>query len=149
MHRNRIDLRDMGMRQNKKFMKSLHKASLEDTVIWFDRLDCEVSIQRRPKPEMDLKKFTSLMKKDNIQHIKLQIGEIYKGMREDNIEHDVSVSIYPEPYHRISEFAWLRCPYTQHNYDIVSKLFEAAYGRRLESVEVPDYLKPYYAMLEK
>jgi hypothetical protein len=141
MYRNRIDLKTYGTEKNKEFMKMLHSAGLEKCDKLFDKLDCNISLARQLDSEMDAEKFLTILDK-GIETATLQIGSIY-DRRPNDIEHTIiSYSVIPR-------FAWLKCPCTQENYKIVSNIFEEAFGESLESLKVPDYLKPYYEKLEK
>lgn len=146
MYRNRIDLLPYGIESNRKFAISMHKAGLEGKKIKFDFLDCGEALRRQHDIKMGIEKFVSLMD-GRLDTAKLQVGSIY-SRRPNEINHVLIVSNIPRKKRVVDKFAWLECPYTGKNYEIVSSLFEESFGKRLESIEVPYYLKPYYEQRE-
>jgi hypothetical protein len=132
MQRNQLFLEDRTNEENKNFLKGLYDNNgLVATIKWFDILDGS-SIRRHLDKDMTLDAFLKLMNGDYL--IRLQIG----SPTPDEIRYLADVR-----YERTNRFAWLECPLTKHNYNVVARLFKKTFGQNMESVEVSDHLKAY------
>ena len=131
MQRNQINLNDRSVEANKDFLRALYGAEdLQNARRWFDKLDISVSLSRQRDTDMSLDKFLDSMTGNF--HIMLQTGQPI----EDEIIYCAS-SIGD----KTEKFAWVECPYTGHNYGIVSRLFNQFYGQELDSIPVPEGVK--------
>jgi|APSaa5957512622_1039677.scaffolds.fasta_scaffold170423_2 hypothetical protein len=134
MYRNQVLLGEGDLEQNKIFLRNLYLCDkLEDSNRYFDKLDG--STQRETDEGMTLDKFLGLM--DDTYHINLQIGSPAEGIR-------YCASGYNLDFDSITRFAWVICPLNDHNFKEISDMFENVYGKRIESIEVPEYLKKYH-----
>lgn len=138
MYRNQIDLGRRKLEKNISFTVYLHSGNLEDACSNFDFLDSSC-IRRQPETEMDIEKFTKLMEK-GIYTAKLDIGSV----RLEGIRHVVVVD--DEFIHR---FAWLECPYNEKNLSELGRIFKKAFGQKMESIPIPEYLQEHHKKLEK
>ena len=130
MQRNHINLNDRPIEANKDFLRALYGAEyLQDARRWFDKLDTSVSWSRQRDTDMTLDKFLGSM--TDKFHIVLQSGHPF-----DDIRYCAS-SMGERP----EIFAWVECPYNEHNYGIVSNLFNHVYRQELDSIPVPEGLK--------
>ena len=133
MPHNQINLSDMPVDANRNFLRALYTANdLQDARRWFDKLDSSVSSSRQRDPDMSLDEFLGLM--TNRFNIVLQIGSPI----EEEIRY--SASSLGE---RVERFAWTECPFTDHNYNIVSGLFNESYGRNIDSIPVPELISSH------
>ena len=131
MQRNQINLNDRSVEANRDFLRALYGAEdLQNARRWFDKLDILVSSSRQRDTDMTLDKFLDSM--TDKFHIVLQTGHPI----EDQIRYCAS-SMGERP----EIFAWVECPYNDHNYSIVSNLFNQVYGQELDSIPVPGGLK--------
>lgn len=139
MQRNQINLGNMSVEKNQEFLKVLYGTDdLERTRKWFDKLDCSVSAARQNDPDMTLEKFMGLM--TDSFHIVLQTGSPFP----DQIRYCAS-SIGERP----DRFAWVECLYNEHNYGVVSRLFEQVYDQKIDSIPVPESLRQYHKQFEQ
>ena len=133
MKRNQIFLNQRELKENKLFFKEMFQTNnFIDSYKWFDEL--KNSIAREVDNEMNLERFLRLIEPGF--YIILQTG----SPQEDMIRY--CVRGWNEE--QIGKFAWLECPYNQHNYDIVSNLFHDVYGDDLDSVPLPKSLEEYH-----
>ena len=132
MQRNQISLNTRTLENNKTFLESLLKnTELEGSRNWFDKLDYNVSSTRESDSDMNLDSYLDLM--TDSFYLMLQVGSPYTNK--------IRFAATGDDDHQVSRFAWLTCPLNEHNYGIVSKLFEKAYSSNIEDVSVPDFLK--------
>lgn len=132
MQRNKLSLGNRTNEENKKFLKGLYgNNNLMSTREGFDILDDDFE-ERQSDKDMTLDSFLVRMKGKYI--IRLDIGSPFP----EKISYCVNL-FYDKP----ERFAWVDCPLTRHNYDVVAGLFKKAYGQDIESVEVPDSVKEY------
>ena len=135
MYRNQINLNSKSIEENKTFLTALYNSEdLERARKWFDKLDCSVSITRQDDPDMDLEKFLDLMV--DTFNIGIQIGSPFSQ--------EIRYCAYSTLGENPERFAWIECPYSEHNYSIVSRLFKQVYGQDIESIPVPDSLQQYH-----
>ena len=132
MQRNQIHLSDRTVEQNKAFLKALYKTEdLEGTSKWFDTLDCSVSVARQTDESMTLDAYLNII--DNTFHIILQIGSPIPDL--------IRYSASGYDCQRVNRFAWLECSFNERNYDLVSRLFNQAYGQDLKFISVHPALR--------
>tara|TARA_Y100000310_G_scaffold330357_1_gene401845 strand:+ start:7638 stop:8057 length:420 start_codon:yes stop_codon:yes gene_type:complete len=139
MQRNQINLGNMFVEKNKEFLKALYGTEdLERARKWFNALDCSVSFARQNDPDMNLGRFLDLI--TDSFHIVLQTG----SPSPDEIRYCASGS----DDQRVDRFAWVECPYNEHNYGVVSLLFEKVYNQKIDSIPVPESLRQYHKQFE-
>lgn len=123
MRQTQISLGNKSVEQNRTFLNALYRSEdLEGARKWFDRLDYSVSPLRQRDQEMTLENYLSLI--TDRFHIVLQLGSPFPGL----IRYSASGS---DP-RGVTHFAWLECPFKEHNYDLISGLFNATYGQNIE-----------------
>ncbi len=123
MKQTQISLGNKSVEQNRTFLKALYQSEdLEGARKWFDRLDCSVSPLRQRDQEMTLENYLSLIT-DHF-HIVLQLGSPFP----DLIRYCASGS----DSRGVTRFAWLECPFKEHNYNLISGLFNATSGQNIE-----------------
>ncbi len=138
MQRNQIKLGNRSVEKNRDFLRALYGTNdLERARKWFDILDSSVSVARQDDPNMTLEAFLDLM--TDSFHIVLQTGSPFQ----DQIRYCAS-NIREEP----NRFAWVQCPYNEHNYGVVSSLFEQVYGQNIDLIPVPESLRQYHKQFE-
>ncbi len=128
---NQIHLIQKGIKQNRKFLKSLYNCEeLSDANKW---LDCSKSGHRIPDNKMTLEKFLKQINQKT--YIMLQIGS-------------------PDPFDiRYGAFIWdtstrknayIHCPYSANNFNIIEELYENSFGSKLTGEPIPDEPLEYY-----
>lgn len=136
MQRNQIFLEDRANEENKNFLKELYNSKrlvLADR--WFDMLGGSY-MRRQLDKDMTLDNFLKQMEGKYL--IRLQIG----SPTPNEIRYCARLlSAKPE------RFAWMTCPLTKHNYNVIDGLFKKAYGQDIASVEVTDSIKEYNKIL--
>ena len=133
--RNRIFLKDIWT--EKSIVYEGGHPHLLSTGKWFDRL--HGSLRRKHDPDMTLERFVADLRRD--AHIGIEFGHHhFSEIRYAAIQHT------PE---QGTQFAWLICPYTEHNFEIISGIFSRSYGSRPESFPVSDANRQYYERLRR
>lgn len=107
----------------KSFMRLLFHTDIENALIWFDKLDCNVSLQRQEEKDMNLDKFLSNFQ-DEI-FVRLQIGSPTEGIIRFGAK-------YRLKNHPSDHWAWFQCDLTVENYKKIDELFKKAFGVRIE-----------------
>jgi hypothetical protein len=130
-----------GIEKNKQFLKELHKTEeLVDVSMWFDKR--ENSIARMPDRDMSLEKFIDLM--DENAMISLQFA--YPDPK--SIRYCIR-----QPDRPASRFAWVDCPYNEHNFNIFSQLYEQIFKKKIEEEPVlegiDDFIKKNYYLYKQ
>lgn len=126
----------LGLRDNKNFLYALYNSKeFTDSRKWFDSLDCSKSLSRQIDVNMNLEKFLGLMSFSSDVFLKLGSPNEF----EINYCAIVHPSFFPS-----TQFAWFECSYNNHNYKVISKLFNQTFGKNLDSFEVPPQLLNYH-----
>lgn len=107
------------LKKNREFLSKLYNSTdLEDVRKWFDKQDCSVSWARQADNEMTIEAFLKIPK---LNHVVLQIS-----WQEPIISYAIRTG------DTVENFAWIQCPASEHNYKIVSELFQKVFNKSLE-----------------
>jgi hypothetical protein len=136
---NQIDLSKEGLEKNKTFLgRVFTSTALQDASKWFDYYNCLESFQRKPDASMSLETFLKLLTEDAT--IKLQLAS-------------------PEPFEirygacfsdeSIERYAFVEMPYSEANFEEISKIYENCFGRALENEPIshPSLIDYYHSRI--
>jgi hypothetical protein len=131
---NQIHLEEKGVEKNKDFLVRVYtNEELKGVTSFIDKLDCSESWARQEDPSMTLERFIELV--DDKTHFLLQIN----SPTPDEIRYAAVLW-----YSGIRRHAFVECPFTQWNFDVVSRLYLQSFGVRLVDEPVPEGLEEYY-----
>ncbi len=136
---NQIELIGKGIKKNKVFLEKVYNSGLEEMRKWFDKLDCSASFSRQADPDMNLEKFLKLIDKESSSM--LQINSPVP----DKIRYSV-VLYHPKSIRR---HAWIECPDSQSNIDMISDIYRQSFGCELKDEPVPKGIIEYYEWRKK
>jgi hypothetical protein len=135
---NQIDLQRYAPKKNRVFFGLLYSnATLTDVKKWFDITGWNISETRQVDQEMTPERFSKLI--DKKAFINLQLA----SPRPQDIKYCVRLTDRLTDK-EIERFAFVIFPYTDNNFQVVSRLYKQAFEQELEKEPVPTGLLEYY-----
>lgn len=134
---NQIHLIKKGAKKNKKFLRLLYNnAELEKVCRWFDKkFGSSASIAGQSDKDMTLDKFLKGINSKSFTVLQLASPDPF----------DIRYcAVFRDYSKKIKRFAWITCPYSDYNFNIISKLYEESFGSNLEDEPVLEGLLEYY-----
>lgn len=118
----KIDLQARSLEKNRQFLKLLYCSEIEGVRKWFDILDASASWARKKDEGMTLGRYLKFPR-FSLVTLQIQDGRIRYGALHDDAENR-------------GHYLFIECPYSEKNWDTVSRLFEKIYGKAPEAAAV-------------
>ena len=126
--------------ENKRFLGLLYdNEELVKASRWFDKLEGS-STGRQSDEEMTLDKF--------LEGIDSESSIIFQLASPDPV--DITYCAFFNDFSKdVERFAWVTCHYNDNNFNVVSRLYEEAFGCKLEDEPVPKWCLAYYEKVRR
>ncbi len=123
-----------GVEKNKQFLEQIYtNEELVEFTRNFDFLDCSVSFSRQQDKDMTLEKFLTLIDEESFILLQLASPNPYE------IRYGIRLADKG-----VDRFIFIDGPYTDPNFEVVSRLYKQSFGKELEDEPVAPGLHEYY-----